>query len=50
MANNIKDIVMPKSEFMAEHKRLLKVLKTGKGREAEYKRQHKEVAEHGKDR
>ena len=38
-----KAIKMKKKDFVKEHKHLLKVLKTGKGRESEYKEQKAEL-------
>jgi len=38
-----KMVSMPKKEFVGEHKRLLKVLKTGKGIKGEYKKQKTEI-------
>jgi len=38
-----KVLQMKKSDFIKEHKKLLPVLKTGKGRKAEYKEQKKEL-------
>lgn len=39
-------IKMSKKAFMKEHKDLLKVLKSGKGRKKEYEEQKKEVSKY----
>ncbi len=38
-----KKVIMKRSEFLKEHKHLLRVLKTGKGEKKEFNKQTKEL-------